>query len=228
VQYHFGNRSGLLRAIVERHMSVIDLERHALLDQADPVDDPPSPEQIRSSMARCPPRFPHRQVLPGRAQTGLDPGSSMAEHPAWRAPRMAAVRALPPRARTPEPDHSFLPGPSPTRHRDDHLDLRPTTPRHLRLEPDDVLVGVDGPASPATARRRSPSTDPTPQATDDRRRPPLPDDPLRWRSVPARCDQLPERDPPVSTLIREAGSCGRRFDSLWAPNTTPTAITLAA
>jgi AcrR family transcriptional regulator len=34
VQYHFGSRAGLLAAIVERHMSVVDAERMARLDAA--------------------------------------------------------------------------------------------------------------------------------------------------------------------------------------------------
>ena len=34
VQYHFGSRAGLLAAIVDRHMQLVDAERAALLDAA--------------------------------------------------------------------------------------------------------------------------------------------------------------------------------------------------
>lgn len=41
VQYHFGDRAGLLRALVERHHPAVEARRHALLDQyeADGVAD---------------------------------------------------------------------------------------------------------------------------------------------------------------------------------------------
>jgi AcrR family transcriptional regulator len=37
VQYHFGSRAGLVTAIVERHMSVVDADRTARLDAAKPT-----------------------------------------------------------------------------------------------------------------------------------------------------------------------------------------------
>jgi AcrR family transcriptional regulator len=39
VQYHFGSRAGLVAAIVERHMSVVDADRTARLDAAKPAPD---------------------------------------------------------------------------------------------------------------------------------------------------------------------------------------------
>ena len=35
IQYHFGDRAGLVRAIVERHHPAVEARRHALLDQYD-------------------------------------------------------------------------------------------------------------------------------------------------------------------------------------------------
>lgn len=172
VQYHFGNRSGLLRAIVERHMSVIDLERHALLDQADAVDDPPSPEQIRSSMAllvvpladrlrtasgRCYLRIVEHLVDEPRAST---PAASVAEFNsslARASARLAApVRALPPELRDERQNQttSFLLRALADRARtlDDHLDLRPTIAHDTFVSNlIDVLVAVlTAPPSPAT------------------------------------------------------------------------------
>ena len=39
VQYHFGSRAGLVAAIVERHMTVVDADRTARLDAATPIAD---------------------------------------------------------------------------------------------------------------------------------------------------------------------------------------------
>lgn len=35
VQYHFGNRAGLIRAVLDRHHPAVEARRHALLDQYD-------------------------------------------------------------------------------------------------------------------------------------------------------------------------------------------------
>ncbi|MBW8486123.1 TetR family transcriptional regulator [Actinomadura parmotrematis] len=40
VQYHFGDRAGVVRAIVERHGPEVDARRHALLDACDAADAP--------------------------------------------------------------------------------------------------------------------------------------------------------------------------------------------
>jgi AcrR family transcriptional regulator len=39
VQYHFGDRAGVVTAIVERHMPAIEARRHALLDQYEATGD---------------------------------------------------------------------------------------------------------------------------------------------------------------------------------------------
>ncbi len=39
LQYHFGDRDGLLRALVEKHMGIVAVRRAALLDRAGPLED---------------------------------------------------------------------------------------------------------------------------------------------------------------------------------------------
>src|SRR5262249_18330357 len=45
IQYHFGNREGLIKAVFDRHVSVVDAERNRLLDEYDATDpDPRHPD----------------------------------------------------------------------------------------------------------------------------------------------------------------------------------------
>lgn len=51
VQYHFGNRSGLIAAIVARHMQRIDTDRNALLDQLE-ADGHTGPHDVVEALVR--------------------------------------------------------------------------------------------------------------------------------------------------------------------------------
>jgi AcrR family transcriptional regulator len=44
IQYHFGNREGLVRAVFERHLPAVDAERNRLLDEYEAGADPDHPD----------------------------------------------------------------------------------------------------------------------------------------------------------------------------------------
>jgi AcrR family transcriptional regulator len=52
VQYHFDDRAGVLTAILAKHLPDVDARRHALLDEIEAADAPPSARALAGALVR--------------------------------------------------------------------------------------------------------------------------------------------------------------------------------
>jgi AcrR family transcriptional regulator len=52
VQYHFDDRAGVLTAILAKHLPDVDARRHALLDEVEAADGPPTARALAGALVR--------------------------------------------------------------------------------------------------------------------------------------------------------------------------------
>ena len=104
VQYHFGSRAGLVAAIVERHMTVVDADRTARLDAATPTADDLGVHEAMRILVE-----PLAECLRTAERSFVPPRRAAPRRPATRAPAAvptplsASNRESPTRQRHPGP-----------------------------------------------------------------------------------------------------------------------------